>query len=185
MFQLQVSDHLELRQRHPEDAAEIFALTDSNREHLRRWLPWLDHCRTVADTLANINSSLHQVSEGTGLGLTVRWDGQIVGLLSFNYIDKFNHVGQLGYWLGAAFQGHGLMTKACGALVDYGFEKFGMNRQTISAATGNLRSRAVAERLGFTLEGVAREAEWLYGRPVDHAIYALLRSEWDDHRVMA
>lgn len=180
MFQLQVSDHLELRQRHPEDAAEIFALTDSNREHLRRWLPWLDHCRTVADTLANIQSSLHQVSEGNGLGLTVRCDGKIVGLLSFNYIDKFNHVGQLGYWLGSEFQGRGLMTQACAALVNYGFDKFGMNRQTISAATGNFRSRAVAERLGFKLEGIAREAEWLYGRPVDHALYALLRSEWDE-----
>jgi ribosomal-protein-serine acetyltransferase len=32
--------------------------------------------------------------------------------------------------------------------------------------------------LGFRFEGVAREAEWIYGRKVDHAVYAMLASEW-------
>ena len=38
--------------------------------------------------------------------------------------------------------------------------------------------RAVAERLGFRLEGVTRQTEWLYDRFVDHAVYGILASEW-------
>lgn len=182
MFHLQINDHLELTQRHVEDAEEIFALTDANREHLRQWLPWLDVCRTAADTLSNIRSCLHQVEDGTGLGLSIREDGKIVGLISYNFIDKWNRMGQIGYWLGAAYQGRGIMTTACRALVDYGFAKFALHRQTICAATGNLRSRSIAERLGFRLEGIAHDAEWLYGKAVDHALYGLLRGEWEAMR---
>jgi ribosomal-protein-serine acetyltransferase len=65
-----------------------------------------------------------------------------------------------------------------GALVAHGFRELGLNRQTIAAATDNLRSRAIAERLGFQQEGVAREAERLYDRFVDHAVYALTKSMW-------
>ena len=36
----------------PAHAPELFALTDANRAHLRAWLPWVDHVKTVADTTA-------------------------------------------------------------------------------------------------------------------------------------
>ena len=71
------------------------------------------------------------------------------------------------------------MTRAVRAIVGHGFIHLSLNRIVIAAATGNLKSRAVAERAGFHLEGIAREAEWLYGRVVDHAIYALTRSDWE------
>ena len=50
------------------------------------------------------------------------------------------------------------------------------------AATGNAKSRAVPERLGFRLEGVARQSEWLYDHYVDHAIYAMLLEDWTRSR---
>jgi ribosomal-protein-serine acetyltransferase len=53
-----------------------------------------------------------------------------------------------------------------------------MNRVEVRAGVENLRSRRVAERLGFSLEGVMREAERVGGRFVDHAVYSILASEW-------
>jgi hypothetical protein len=39
--------------------------------------------------------------------------------------------------------------------------------------------RAVPERLGFQLEGIIRDAEWLYDHFVDHAMYAILKKDWN------
>jgi len=179
-FFLRVNDHLELRQRTPEDADELFALTDANRARLRRWLPWLDHCTRPEHTLASIESTLQQAQAGTGLAFCVWCEGRIAGVGGYNLIDRTNRIGHIGYWLGEAFEGRGLMTAANRALVTHGFSALGLRRQTIAAATGNTRSRATAERLGFRLEGVLRNAEQLYGRSVDHALYAQTFEDWED-----
>ncbi len=178
LFYLRVNDRLELRQRAPEDAEELFALTEANRAKLREWLPWLDACTKVEHTRANIESTLRQAEAGTGLAICLWHDGRIAGVGGYNVIDRANLTGHIGYWLGAEFEGRGLMTAASRALVAHGFTTLGLRRQTIAAATGNVRSRAIAERLGFVQEGVLREAEMLYGRSVDHALYAQTVSDW-------
>ncbi len=71
------------------------------------------------------------------------------------------------------------MTGACRAMLEYAFRKLQLNRVTILCASGNLRSRAIPERLGFTREGVIREGEWLYDRFVDLIMYSMLAREWD------
>ena len=56
-----------------------------------------------------------------------------------------------------------------------------MNKVRISVAEENARSRAIPERLGFKIEGIAREAEWLYDHYVNHVLYAAIKSEWVGH----
>jgi ribosomal-protein-serine acetyltransferase len=62
--------------------------------------------------------------------------------------------------------------------VEAGFHELGLNRIEIRCATGNKRSRSVAERLGFKPEGILRQSEWLYDHYVDHAVYAMLHEEF-------
>ena len=70
------------------------------------------------------------------------------------------------------------MTSAVIALTDHAFDTWRLNRIEIRAAVGNRRSRAVPERLGFTEEGVLREAELVGDRYVDHVVYAILARDW-------
>lgn len=184
-FYLRVDDELELRQRMPEDAEELFALTDLNRAYLKEWLPWLDFCTSPADTLATIEASLQQAAEGTGLALAIWEQGRIVGVTSFNEISQPNRIGQVGYWLGEAHQGRGIMTRSVRALIDHGFAAMNLNRITITAATGNRASRSIAEKLGLHMEGTAREAEWLYDHYVDLVRYAILAREWEEMTTQA
>ncbi len=102
-----------------------------------------------------------------------------MGVTGFNSIIKAKRIGHIGYWLGEEHAGQGIMTRAVKVLTEHGFATLGLNRITIAAAVGNDKSRAVAERLGFRLEGIARDAEWLYDHFVDHAIYAVTRADWD------
>jgi len=53
----------------------------------------------------------------------------------------------------------------------------------IRVAAGNARSRGIAERLGFTQEGILRQAEYSSEGPQDQIVYGLLREEWESRRL--
>ena len=105
-------------------------------------------------------------------------EGRLAGAIGYDPIDWENRTTELGYWLGEEYQGKGLVTAACRALVEPAFGELSLNRVVISCATENKKSCAIPERLGFRREGVQRQAEWLYHHFVDHVVYAALASEW-------
>jgi ribosomal-protein-serine acetyltransferase len=177
MFQIDPSTALRVLRK--QDCAELFALTEANRRYLRDWLPWVDAVLEPNDTAAFIEVATAQRDAGRGPTFTVLHDGAIVGIVGFRPIDRLNRSGEIGYWLAEAYQRRGIMTACCRFVVRYAFLTLDLNRVEIAAATTNRRSRAIPERLGFKLEGVLRERENLYGTHVDHAMYSLLRSEFD------
>jgi ribosomal-protein-serine acetyltransferase len=182
MVKIPIEEGLSLRSLEHEDAKELFALTDSCRAYLRCWLPWLDVTRTLQDTRSFIESALRQSAANLGFQNGIWHEGRLVGVIGYHHVDWANRSANIGYWLGDRFQGHGLMTKACRALVDYAFDVWRMNRVEIRCAVGNTKSRAIPERLGFKSEGVVREAEWLYDHFVDHVVYGMVAKEREEHR---
>lgn len=160
-------------------AEELFALTDHNRDYLRRWLPWLDGIRVVEDTRSFIRATMTQARHNRGFQAAIVSDGRVTGVIGHHQIDWRNRATAIGYWLGEEFQGQGLVTAACRRLVDHGFGVMGLHRIEIRCAVENHRSRAVPQRLGFGLEGELREAEWLYDHWVDHVVYAGLATDRD------
>lgn len=173
-----LDEQSELRMLQPHQAEALFALTNTNRKHLRRWLPWVDGNTTLEDTKAFIQGALEGLARGEQLPLTVWHQNKLAGTLTLFDIKPPHRTAEIGYWLGTAFEGRGLMTKAVSALIDYAFFELGLNRLEIRASTKNLKSRAIPERLGFVLEGVLRQEVWLYGKPQDMALYALLKQDW-------
>jgi len=178
VFSHRLSENTELRLLEERHAQELTELTDRNREHLRAWLPWVDTNRTIEDRKNFIRGTLKQFVENNGFQAGIWHEGRLAGVIGYHSIDWMNRSTTLGYWLGKEFQGRGLATVACRALVDHAFEELGLNRVVISCATENRNSCAIPERLGFRQEGVQRQAEWLNDHFVDHAVYAALASEW-------
>lgn len=168
-----------LRVLREDDAAELFALTDANRAYLRRWLPWVDLVTTEEDSRSFLSNVIAQREEGRGPTFGVLCDGALAGVVGYLPIDRVNRVGEIGYWLAEKAQGRGVMTQCCRFVVRYGFLTLDLNRIQIAAGTENRESRAIPERLGFTFEGILRARENLYGTFIDHAMYSLLRSEFD------
>ena len=175
---IRIDADTELRTIEHRDAQQIFALTDINRLYLRQWLPWVDGTRSVEDTSAFVRTLNIQRTSNGCFGCVILYKRQVVGTISFHLIDWSNRRVEIGYWLGAAFQGKGLMTKACKAMVAYAFDELQLNKVEIRCATGNTQSCAIPQRLGFTLEGIIRQAEWLYDHYVDLKVYGILESEW-------
>ncbi|WP_226537454.1 GNAT family N-acetyltransferase [Fictibacillus halophilus] len=180
MFLHKIDENIALRSLNVNDAEELFHLTINSKDYLKEWLGWLDYTNEVADTREFIQATLKGFVETGGYpkSAAILYQGKIAGTIGFNEINKLYKIGVMGYWLGEGFQGKGIMTKACKAFIEYGFNELNLNRMEIRVAEENRKSRAIPERLGFTEEGRIRQAEWLYDHYVDHIVYGLLAEEW-------
>ena len=168
---------MEIRLLRAEDAPVFLALVEANRMRLREWLHWVDDHRSAADTERYIEHfrRLHELREAFHLGVFEA--GTMCGMVSLHQIDWPNRRAALGYWVGAQWEGRGLMSRVCATTLDFAFDELKLNRIEAHCATGNHRSKRIPQRFGFRLEGVMREAEFLHQRWVDHELHALLASE--------
>ncbi|UFJ39748.1 GNAT family N-acetyltransferase [Brevibacillus humidisoli] len=179
MEEIALSANASLRRLELTDAAEVFAVIDANRTHLRQWLPWVDDTASVDDSAAFIKTTISGREQNQGLTFGIRLADKLVGTISVHGINWADRKTTLGYWLAADAQGMGLMTASVRAYLDHlVFGEWQLNRVQIAAAVENQKSRAIPERLGFRLEGIFRQNQLLYNRYVDHSMYAILAEEW-------
>lgn len=177
-FRRVVSAGLEMRQYEAADAEAAFAVAERNREYLRMWLPWVDQTHSVADVRRFIETATAQWDGGLGPNCGIWLGAELVGSIGCHAIDWANRNCSIGYYVDAAYQGRGIVTRCCASMLDYLFQSVDLHRVVIQCGTGNLKSCAVPERLGFRREGVAREGEWVGGRWVDLVVWAMLQEEW-------
>ncbi|MBD8497308.1 GNAT family N-acetyltransferase [Paenibacillus arenosi] len=180
MFIHKIDEELSLKLMEIKDAATIYELADRSRDYLREWLPWVDATTSVEDTKAFIQMCITGFAENKSLTTAILYKGKIVGVAGFNSITESNKIADIGYWLGAEYQGNGIMTRVAKALTDYAFNELNLNKVEIRAAIGNNKSRSIPERLNFVQEGCIRHAEWLYDHYVDHVVYGVLADEWNN-----
>ncbi len=83
----------------------------------------------------------------------------------------------VGYWLTAEARGRGVATRALRLISRWALEELPIARLQLYTLVGNDRSGAVAERAGFSREGVLRSWELHDGRPVDVVMYALVKTD--------
>lgn len=175
--ELHAAADLTLRPLATTDVPALYRLTAASRERLRTWLPWVEGTTSPGDTAAFVQRAIGQADAGTGLHLGLHERGVLAGVIGCRRQDPPQSL-DVGYWLGEGFEGRGLMTAGCRALVTHAFAALGLHRVQIRAATGNARSRAIPERLGFRLEGVLAEAEHIASGWVDHCVYGMVVGEW-------
>lgn len=166
-----------MRAIHPDDAAAVYALVDESRERLRAWLPWVDASHSAVYTREFFEHVVEQRERQATAAYLILERGRIRGMIGLHDIEWTNRSLLIGYWVAARAEGRGLITRACRALVDLAFEEWGIERAVIQCGVGNRRSAAVARRLGFTLEGIARHAQLLHGEFIDLEVWSQLRAE--------
>jgi ribosomal-protein-serine acetyltransferase len=163
-----------LRLHRIEDLDAIWAAVEEERDRLGMWMPWMETTRTKDDERVWLE---RVVDAGTLDGGAIWVEGEFAGGIGL-MLDSFGIVAEIGYWIRSRYEGRGLVTRACEALIDHAFGTIGLHRVVIRAGVENTRSRAIPERLGFTFEGIAREEGRGVGRFYDLAVYGLLDREW-------
>ena len=178
MFSHSIDEETELRLIEPRHVEQLNALIEQNRAHIKEWSSWLKGDRTIEDARAFIERNLKQFAENKGFNVAIWYRGEMAGQIGYNYLDWVNRKTEIGYWLGERFEGRGLMTKACRALVAHAFDELKLNRVEMQCAVQNRKSRRIPERLGFRQEGTLLQAEWVRDHFNDLVVYAMLADEW-------
>lgn len=178
MFRAQIRSDVELRLLEERHAEAIFELVEQDREYLREWLPWVDATHAVDDTLTFIRSTREQFASNQGFAAGIWRQHRYIGGIGTHKVDWLHRKVEIGYWIGRSYQGNGVVTDACRALVTHALGELALNRVEIHCAAGNVKSRALAERLGFKLDGTMREGHFLHGKYHDLLIFAVLKRDW-------
>ena len=178
MLDLGLPGDVRLRVLEEADAQPLHRVIAANREHLIPWMPWA-RTQTLEATLAFVRFTRRQLAGNDGMQTAIEVDGEIVGVVGLHGVSWAHASTSIGYWIAEPFTGRGIVTAAVRAYTRHAFRERRLHRMELRAAVDNVRSRAVAERLGFVHEGVLRSAELVGDRRHDLVVYAALATEWD------
>ena len=106
-----------------------------------------------------------------------REDGLFLGEAVLNELDADTEAMNFRISLGPEARGQGYGTEATEAVVDFGFDRVGLHRITLSVFAFNPRAKRVYEKVGFVEEGRLREAFVWDGERHDEILMAILRHE--------
>lgn len=177
-FALRVDDEIDLGLFERDDAPVLHRLVEANLARLRPWMPWAHDATPEATQAFVTGRALAAVADADGFEAGVVWRGRLVGAVGLHGVRRHPPRGEIGYWLAAEAEGHGVVARAVRAVTDKAFADWGFERVEVRADPANVRSRAVPERLGFTFEGVLRREERRPDGYADRAVYGVLREEW-------
>ena len=101
-------------------------------------------------------------------------NGEAVGSIGiFPQSDIHEKNAEMGYWLAEPFWGNGIVTRAIGEIVEYGFNTFEITRIFARPFSTNPASQRVLEKAGFTCEVRLKNAIYKNGNYIDEMIYAI------------
>ena len=172
--QILTTDRLVLRTVGPQDTDAVYAACQD--PDIQRWTtipsPYLPaHARGFTEQVVPdgwANDSMFTF----GLFLP---SGDLAGMLGITVISP--GVGEIGFWGTREHRGRGYVTEAAAAVARWSFTRQAIDRLEWRAEVGNTASRAVAQRVGFTMEGTLRSAINNNGTRRDCWIASLLPSD--------
>ncbi|WP_299092338.1 GNAT family N-acetyltransferase [uncultured Metabacillus sp.] len=152
------TERLLIRMPRPGDGPEVYRAIQASINELKPWMPFAQYEQTEQDVELNVREAHINFLKRDDLRLHVflKETGEFVassGLHRINWsIPKF----EIDYWIDTRYSGKGYMTEAVQGITDLAFHKLNARRLERRCDSNNVRSRAIPERLGFTLEGILK-----------------------------
>jgi ribosomal-protein-alanine N-acetyltransferase len=171
----------------PELASAYLRYCEENRDHLAPWEPPREHgFWTEAFWRARLERSRAELHAGSSLRLALferaseqqepalALAGPVIGHANFNqFVRGAFQACTLGYSLDHRHVGRGMMEEALRASLRHVFDSLGFHRVMANYMPINERSGSLLRRLGFVVEGYARDYLFIDGAWRDHVLTAL------------
>ncbi|POZ63008.1 GNAT family N-acetyltransferase [Chromobacterium alticapitis] len=180
---------LKLLPAHPDLTAAALDYHNRNRAHLEPWGPtpgpqyysedyWRTQMRQGARSWAEGHSARFLLA-------TREQPERVIGTVGFsNIVRGVFQACHLGYGLDQACEGQGLMREALEAAIRFAFDDLKLHRIQANYQPANARSAALLQRLGFAIEGQAKDYLFLNGAWRDHVLTSLLNPHFDSRALL-
>ena len=176
------TERLLLRRAQPGDGPAVCAAVRASLEELRPWMPWAQ-----AETSEDVSEThVRRMCANFSLRLDLAYftfdraldsgEAGVVGAIGLHRIDWTVPRFEIGYWRRSGLAGRGFVSEAVRALSRMAFDRLSAQRVEIRMDDRNAASARVAERAGFTFEGLLRrDALAVDGAPRNTRVYSRAR----------
>jgi len=162
----------------PGDGVALNEAVVESIDQLKPWMPWAQTLPSVEQSELVCRQMAAHFVQRSDLPMFIleRSTGRFIGGTGLHRFDWSVPRFEIGYWVRHSAQGGGLVTEAVQTLMRFAFDGLRARRVEVRMSSVNQRSRAVAERCGFTLEGVLRQDSLgIDGQPRDTVVYSRVR----------
>jgi RimJ/RimL family protein N-acetyltransferase len=171
------TERLVVRSWDPRDAQLLKTAVDASLDHLTE-MPWRRFEPQTLDEKVELLRQMRgkfDLGQDFSFGIFDARESEVLGGIGLHPRGGIGaQAREIGYWINVAHIGRGYATEAAAALVRVGFTIEKVKRIEIHTGPANVRSQAVARKLGFTLEATLRaRAEDSKGNPRDTMIWSL------------
>ncbi|MBP5151738.1 MAG: GNAT family N-acetyltransferase [Lachnospiraceae bacterium] len=171
------TDRLILRRFKVEDAEDMFNNWASDPE-VTRFLTWPTHT-DVSVTVSLLTDWVSKYEDDGYFNwvMELKETGAAIGNISVVHLFEDRDAAEIGYCMGRAYWGRELMPEALKAVIDYLFDRAGMNRVAACHDSNNPKSGRVMDKAGMKLEGVLRAAGKNNLGICDKVYHSVIRSD--------
>ncbi len=141
------------------DALDVWNAQRDSWPALREWMLWAQKEPELHETEENVRKAVADfiTRQDLRFHLYSKETGEFVGASGLHGINWSIPKFEIGYWLATEFEGNGYITEAVQRIEQFAFEQLGARRVEIRCDEENVKSRSVAERTGFILEGTLKQ----------------------------
>lgn len=177
------TERLILRPLTVSDAQEMYDNWASS-ELATKYLTWNAYNEKEFDSLLDRLKSMERYYQSNELydwGIVIKSKDILIGTITFVTVSEYHNAVELGYVIGPEWWGNEYVVEAGHALIDFAFNRLGVNRIEAFHDVRNPASGRVIEKLGMQYEGTHRDYRKLKGEYVTYKHYAILASDVPQH----
>lgn len=177
-------DRVTLRRMQKSDADDMFEY--ASNPAVTKYLLWDVHPdrRFTYNYLSYINSR-YKSGEFYDWAIVAKHSGKMIGTCGFTRFNFQAYSAEIGYVLNPAYWGKGVAAEAARRVIRFGFDTLELHRIEARYMENNTQSRRVMEKLGMTYEGTTRDGMFVKNAFVSVGTYSILRSEYNEARIMS
>ena len=168
-----------LRKPAAKDAKDIFRYASD--PEVARYVLWEPH-RSLSETRSFVRFLRSRIRSGypSSWVVVLKETGSVIGTIGFIWYSEENRSAELGYSFSREHWNHGYATQALKAVIEASFSSLPLNRLEAQHDIRNPASGRVMKKCGLRQEGILRNRIVNKGEYIDVALYAILRSDWEN-----